>query len=281
MRNLLRNDFYKLGKAKYFWVCLIVTVVLAAASVFLLDFTYKIAGDQMSAQMEQQQKALDDNGVNITTEGVPASYDELSASGQLLSFFAGNTTLLLAVLVSLFVGSEFNNGTIKNIASRNYSRGKIYLSKLIVCIITGVVFTLIYAAVSTAVSSALWGFGDISAGYWPEFFKAAGIELLLGSAFVSIFVMFSMLIRQNGGSLAANICFLEFISLLVMLGEMLLKKLFHITATLSNYLIDTNMTAVSAGLTRATAIRGVTVAVCFVAAAAIIGIVSFQKRDIK
>lgn len=281
MRNLLRNDFYKLGKAKYFWVCLIVTVVLAAASVFLLDFTYKIAGDQMSAQMEQQQKALDDNGVNITTEGVPASYDELSASGQLLSFFAGNTTLLLAVLVSLFVGSEFNNGTIKNIASRNYSRGKIYLSKLIVCIITGVVFTLIYAAVSTAVSSALWGFGDISAGYWSEFFKAAGIELLLGSAFVSIFVMFSMLIRQNGGSLAANICFLEFISLLVMLGEMLLKKLFHITATLSNYLIDTNMTAVSAGLTRTTAIRGVTVAVCFLAAAAIIGIVSFQKRDIK
>ena len=281
MRNLLRNDFYKLGKAKYFWVCLIVTVVLAAASVFLLDFTYKIAGDQMSAQMEQQQKALDDNGVNITTEGVPASYDELSASGQLLSFFAGNTTLLLAVLVSLFVGSEFNNGTIKNIASRNYSRGKIYLSKLIVCIITGVVFTLIYAAVSTAVSSALWGFGDISAGYWPEFFKAAGIELLLGSAFVSIFVMFSMLIRQNGGSLAANICFLEFISLLVMLGEMLLKKLFHITATLSNYLIDTNMTALSDGLTRATAIRGVTVDVCFLAAAAIIGIVSFQKRDIK
>lgn len=281
MRNLLRNDFYKLGKAKYFWVCLIVTVVLAAASVFLLDFTYKIAGDQMSAQMEQQQKALDDNGVNITTEGVPASYDELSASGQLLSFFAGNTTLLLAVLVSLFVGSEFNNGTIKNIASRNYSRGKIYLSKLIVCIITGVVFTLIYAAVSTAVSSALWGFGDISAGYWPEFFKAAGIELLLGSAFVSIFVMFSMLIRQNGGSLAANICFLEFISLLVMLGEMLLKKLFHITATLSDYLIDTNMSAVSAGLTRATAIRSVTVAVCFLAAAAIIGIVSFQKRDIK
>jgi len=41
------------------------------------------------------------------------------------------------------------------------------------------------------------------------------------------------------------------------------------------------MSAVSAGLTRATAIRSVTVAVCFLAAAAIIGIVSFQKRDIK
>ncbi|KMZ55229.1 ABC transporter permease subunit [Dorea sp. D27] len=281
MINLLRNDFYKLGKAKYFWVCLIVAVVLAAASIFLLDFTYKIGGDQMAAQMEQQQKALDENGVNISTQGVPGSYDELNASGQMLSFFAGNTTLLLAVLVSLFVGSEFNNGTIKNIASRNYSRGRIYLSKLIVCVITGVVFTLLYAAVSTVTATALWGFGDVGAGFWPDFFKAAGIELLLGSAFVSVFVMFSMLIRQNGGSLAANICFLEFISLLVMLGEIIIKKLSGRTVTLSNYLIDTNMTAVSSGLTRTVAIRGITVALCFLAAAAIIGMVSFQKRDIK
>lgn len=281
MINLLRNDFYKLGKAKYFWVCLIVAVVLAAASIFLLDFTYKIGGDQMAAQMEQQQKALDENGVNISTQGVPGSYDELNASGQMLSFFAGNTTLLLAVLVSLFVGSEFNNGTIKNIASRNYSRGRIYLSKLIVCVITGVVFTLLYAAVSTVTATALWGFGDVDAGFWPDFFKAAGIELLLGSAFVSVFVMFSMLIRQNGGSLAANICFLEFISLLVMLGEIIIKKLSGRTVTLSNYLIDTNMTAVSSGLTRTVAIRGITVALCFLAAAAIIGMVSFQKRDIK
>ena len=49
--------------------------------------------------------------------------------------------------------------------------------------------------------------------------------MLLTCAFVSIFVMFSMLIRQNGGSLAANICFLEFVSLIVMLGEMLVKKI--------------------------------------------------------
>ena len=281
MINLLRNDFYKLGKAKYFWVCLIETVVLAAASIFLLDFTYKIGGDQMAAQMEQQQEALDENGINISTQGVPGSYEELSASGQMLSFFAGNTTLLLAVLVSLFVGSEFNNGTIKNIASRNYSRSKIYLSKLIVCVVTGVAFTLLYVAVSTAAATALWGFGDIAAGFWPDFFKAAGIELLLGSAFVSVFVMFSMLIRQNGGSLAANICFLEFISLLVMLGEILIKKLSGRTIALSDYLIDTNMAAVSGGLTRTIAIRGITVALCFLAAAAIIGLVSFKKRDIK
>ena len=118
MLNLLKSDFYKLGKARYFWVCLILTMALAAGTVFLMDFTYKMAGEQMAQQVEQKQQAMDENGINVTTQGVPASREELSASRQMVAFFAGNTTLILAVLISLFVGSEFNHGTIKNIASR-------------------------------------------------------------------------------------------------------------------------------------------------------------------
>ncbi len=56
----------------------------------------------------------------------------------------GSTTLLMAVLISLFVGSEFSNGTVKIIASRNYSRLKIDLSKLLVGILTSVLFTLVF-----------------------------------------------------------------------------------------------------------------------------------------
>ena len=36
---------------------------------------------------------------------------------------------------------------------------------------------------------------------------------------------FHFLIRQSGGALALNICFLEFVSLFAILGEMLVKKL--------------------------------------------------------
>ena len=50
---------------------------------------------------------------------------------------AGNTTLILAVLVSLFVGSEFNHGTMKLIASRQYNRLTIYSSKLIAAMAAG------------------------------------------------------------------------------------------------------------------------------------------------
>lgn len=281
MLNLIRSDFYKLKKAKYFWICMGITIALAIGTIFLLDFTYKMQGELMAAQMEQQQSGLDEAGMNLSIEGFPASQEDLTASSQLLSFFGGNITLLLAVLISLFVGSEFNNGTIKNIATKNYSRGKIYLSKLITSILVSILFTLIFVFVSTITATFLWGFGDVTSGYWANTLAAAGIELLLISAFASIFVMFSIIIRQNGGSLAANICFLEFTSLVIMIGEMLLKKITGKSILLSGYLLDTNMLAIYSDPGKSTMIRGAVVGILFLAAAWGIGMWNFSKRDIK
>lgn len=281
MLPLLNSELYKIRKAKYTWICLLITITLAIGTIFLLDFTYKMAGDQMASQLEMQQQGMEEAGANVSMSGIPTSYDDLSASSQLVSFFVGNTTLILAVLISLFVGSEFNNGTIKNIASKNYSRTKIYLSKLIVAVVVGILFTLAYALFSTITATALWGFGDVGSGYWPLVIKSVSIELLLMSAFVSIFVMVSMFIRQNGGSLAANICFLEFFSLIVTLGEMLIKNIFDKKIVLSNYLIDINMSEVAANLTKTVAIRSIVVGLGFFLVATVIGIGSFQKRDIK
>lgn len=281
MLHIIRSDLYKLRKSRYFWVCLIITAVLAVGSVFLLDFTYQLMGSQMETQMEQQQEMLDEQGANISVEGVPSSHDDLSGSGQLVSFFAGNTLLVMAVLISLFIGSEFNHGTIKNTASRQYSRRAIYASKLITGILTGIGFTCVYAICSEFTAVLLWGFGDLPSGYWPETLASIGLELLLLCAFLSVFVMFSFLIRQNGGALAANICFLEFLYLFVMLGEMLLKKITGTAVTLSDYLIDANMNAITAGLDQTLIVRSLCVAVIFFLVSLLIGMESFQKRDIR
>lgn len=281
MKNLIRSDFYKLKNARYFWVCLIVTVILAVGSVFLMDFTYRMMGDQIDTQVTQQQKALDESGVSVSVEGVPTSQDDLTLSSQLVSFFAGNTTLILAVLISLFVGSEFNHGTMKNIASKQYSRTAIYGSKLITGMATGIFLTFVYALFSSAAAAILWGVGDIPSGYWPETLGAISLELLLLCAFISLFVMFSIIIRQNGGALAANICFLEFVSLFAMLGEMLIKKLSGKTVTLSNYLIDTNMNALLGDPDHTVIIRSLCVGVIFFLAAFFIGVTNFTRRDIK
>lgn len=281
MLNLIRNDIFKLKKAKYFWILLIINILLAVGTVCLLDFTYKLAGDSIEAQLSQEQAALDDAGMNVSVEGIPTGHDQLSTSSQMLTFFAGNTTLLMAVLISLFVGSEFNNGTVKIIASRNYSRLKIYLSKLFVGILASVLFTLVFVLAATMTATALWGFGDVSGSYASQLLLKGALELLLGASYVSLFVMFSFLIRQNGGSLAANICFLEFTSLVVTLGEMLIHHFLGRTVTLSDYLPDMCMTALTQNPDRNTLLRAALVGVCFLLVPTLVGAANFRKRDIK
>lgn len=281
MLNLIRSDIFKLRKAKYFWILLFINILLAVGTVCLLDFTYKLAGDSMEAQLTQEQAALDDAGMNVSVEGIPTGHDQLSASSQMLTFFAGNTTLLMAVLISLFVGSEFNNGTVKIIASRNYSRLKIYLSKLFVGILASVLFTLVFVLAATMTATALWGFGDVSGSYASQLLLKGALELLLGASYVSLFVMFSFLIRQSGGSLAANICFLEFTSLVVTLGEMLIHHFLGRTVTLSDYLPDMCMTALTQNPDRNTLLRAALVGVCFLLVPTLVGAANFRKRDIK
>ena len=281
MLNLIRSDIFKLRKAKYFWILLFINILLAVGTVYLLDFTYKLAGDSMEAQLTQEQAALDDAGMNVSVEGIPTGHDQLSTSSQMLTFFAGNTTLLMAVLISLFVGSEFNNGTVKIIASRNYSRLKIYLSKLFVGILASVLFTLVFVLAATMTATALWGFGDVSGSYASQLLLKGALELLLGASYVSLFVMFSFLIRQNGGSLAANICFLEFTSLVVTLGEMLIHHFLGRTVTLSDYLPDMCMTALTQNPDRNTLLRAALVGVCFLLVPTLVGAANFRKKDIK
>lgn len=281
MRHLIKSDFYKLKKAKSFWICMIIAAALAVFSVLAMDFSVKLM-EQIPQQAAQDQAMLEESGLNISTNGIPMTSEDLNASSMLLIQFAGTTTILIAIFVSLFVGGEFSHGTIKNLASKNYTRAQIYFSKLIVSIIAAIGMTVFYAIVATILGTALWGFGNVEHSFTVNLCKGIPIELLLVSAFTALFVMFSMLIRQNGGALAANIFFLEFISLIVMIGEMIVNKIFDTSITLSNYLIDTNMTQIATSeITGRLAARSICVGLGFFVAATIVGLLSFQKRDIK
>lgn len=281
MLHLIQSDLYKLRKAKSFWICIIVAVVLSSVMMFFLDFTYKAMGNVQS-QAQADEQMLQENGVNISMGNLPANHDDLSASALLLSQFASNTSILMAVFLSLFVGSEFTHGTMKNLASKNFSRTQIYLSKLIVGIGASFFLTLLSVAASTTVATALWGFGDVSSSMKSTLIKGSLIELLLIAAFASLFIMFSMLVRQNGASLATNICVLEFVSLFIMIGEMLFKKLFRKTVTLSDYLLSMNMNEVATNtLTGKLMTRSILVGIFFLVVSTCIGLYTFNKRDIK
>ena len=58
MKSLIRSDFYKLRKAKSFWVCMILAVALAVFSVLIMDFSAKLM-DKVPQQAAQEEAALE------------------------------------------------------------------------------------------------------------------------------------------------------------------------------------------------------------------------------
>ena len=164
-----------------------------------------------------------------------------NGSNQLLSTFAGDCKIFIAIVVSIFAASEFGFGTIKNIASRGFSRISIYFSKLIVSCFIALMIQLVYSIAYTSTATILWGFGEVSASYWPETLKIVGLEFLLTFAYTAVFVMVAMLIRQSGGAIAINLCItMQFIYLFVSLAQMALHEFFNLEAALSDYLLSTN-----------------------------------------
>ena len=222
MSGLLKSDFYKLSKMKSFPICLLIALALAVGSIFMLDYTAQF--------------------VDMGT---------YNASNTMLSTFAGDSKIFIAIVVSIFAASEFGFGTIKNIASRGFSRTGIYFSKLIGACVIALVIQLVYSVAYTGTAAIMWGFGEVSASFWPETLKIIGLEILLTLAYTSVFVMVSMLIRQSGAAIAINLCItMQFINLFVQLAQAGLHKIFNVEVALSDYLLSTNAAnLVSGGVT--------------------------------
>ena len=254
MSGLLRSDFYKLSKMKSFPICLLIALALAVGSIFMLDYTAQF--------------------VDMGT---------YNASNTMLSTFAGDSKFFIAIVVSIFAASEFGFGTIKNIASRGFSRIGIYFSKLIGACVIALVIQLVYSVAYTGTAAIMWGFGEVSASFWPETLKIIGLEILLTLAYASVFVMVSMLIRQSGAAIAINLCItMQFINLFVQLAQAGLHKIFNVEVALSDYLLSTNAAnLVSGGVTSEMMTRSLLVGIVYFVVFALLGLWSFQKRDIK
>lgn len=125
MSRLLSADFAKLKKNKFFWLC------MAGMAVFALFM-----------------KILDYVSMREYSGSVP-SFESLLLIYTLVIGF------LMAAFVSLFVGTEYSDGTIRNKLIIGHTRVSIYLSNLITCFAAGVMMCLAYLIPALAVSALL------------------------------------------------------------------------------------------------------------------------------
>lgn len=109
--------------------------------------------------------------------------------------------LVAAIFISLFVGSEYSDGTIRNKLVVGHSRMQIYLANLIACSLACVLISLAYVAGVIVVSSSKGG----------ELLTETSIiamclicSLFLSIAFTSIMIMLAILNTNKAGNVVVS-----------------------------------------------------------------------------
>ena len=130
MYKLLNAGLVRVKNNKLFWSLIIITLLIA--SITLLN----------------QYKEI----VHSRETGFPIDHTE-----ELLVDFIKIIGFFIAVFTSLFVGTEYANGTIRNKIVIGHSRTSIYLSNLIISIVVGLLIELIYMLVVSTIAIPMFG----------------------------------------------------------------------------------------------------------------------------
>lgn len=102
--------------------------------------------------------------------------------------------ILLAVFASLFIGTEYSDGTIRNKLIAGHSRVNIYLSELAVCLAAGVIMCAAYAGAYLAVGLPL--LGDFSGGA-KQMLLVILASFAMQAAFAALFTLVAMLCHSK------------------------------------------------------------------------------------
>ena len=171
MNKLLSANFARLFRDKIFWICMILMAIISG-------YVY------MSAVSDMR------------------TWNVIISPEDNLFGFSTFTAIFQSVFISIFVGTEYNDGTMRNKLAIGHSRAAIYLSNMIVCAAAGLLMCLVYMAVALAIGLLAIG-GFEAAPLTLAVFTAAAF--LMSIAFSAIFTFVAMLIQNRSLSAVINI----------------------------------------------------------------------------
>lgn len=172
MSRLLYADFSRLIKNKLFWIGLIVMIALPLYAVGVRYYDYVVASET----------------VWETADGL---------------WFVGGMymAIILSVVISLFIGTEFGEGTIRNKLMVGHTRNSIYFSKLLVCATVAIFYHITFIVI-------LFGAGTLLLKSWNTPVETLTILTTLSVvtviAMAAVFTMLAMLIHsRSAGAVTA------------------------------------------------------------------------------
>lgn len=210
MSKLLSVNFARLKQNKAFWISMVITFLFGGYAPF--------------ANYMQMQ----DMNFEYTLEMGFFNY-------SVLAF------ILLSIFVSLFLGTEYSDGTIRNKIVVGHTRIHIYLSSFIVSMAAGVLMCVAFIIPYLCVGIPLFGFFKMSL---LEVIAYMGAILFLIAALNGIYVLIAMLSQNKAVSAVA--CIMTSF-LLIIAGSYITNRL-NEPETYSSYVyLDTETGEMSTG----------------------------------
>ncbi len=225
--NTLASDFYKLGKMKsvYIGAAIMLALILISFAVFWLQVgdakkSISIANDKyaaVQADSSSTQEQIDAAAAEVKTANKGLDEVMANAHGNLFSFASlVNLELMLAIIIGIFVGKDFSNGTVRLTVARGASRLHIYFSKFIV-MATLLLGYMLGALLVCGIFTAVKGYGTpvfdgVQFARLMRTFALSYVALLSAG---SIFLMLAFLTRSSGAALGASLGFYILIGVIV------------------------------------------------------------------
>lgn len=168
MGNLLRADFFRLWRSKTFWACMAFQV---GSAIYLPSMNY----------------------IRCIKDGFFIAPD--------WNFFSGMAfvCVLSALFSTLFIGTDYSDGTIRNQLVVGHRRRNIYLSHLMTCVTGCLLMCVGYILPYLVVSRPL--LGPLQRHHWT-ILGYVGAALVLTVALASLYTMLAMLIPNRAVSAA-------------------------------------------------------------------------------
>ncbi|MCH5342564.1 MAG: ABC transporter permease subunit [Acetatifactor sp.] len=147
MSRLLRAGFVRLWKSKIFWWCLIFLVFME-----IMAFNANV--------MTSSSVTSDETGRFEETVTYIKYMDLEDVVFMIMPYFG----FVISVFVSLYMGTEYEDGTMRNKVIAGHNRTSIYLAETIVCTVAAVFLCIVTIAVS-ALIDLVWG-SELGIGVW-------------------------------------------------------------------------------------------------------------------
>lgn len=190
MIKLIRADLSRMFKTLSFWICCILMIGLMLL-ILLVDMS--AANISMKAE-------------------VFASY--ISRSSIFVICFA-------SIFISLFIGTDYTNGTIRNKISAGHGRCPVYLSNLVVGSIGGVIYCAVFWTVLTAVC---FGSGWTLKMEFGELMYQLFICVSIVIATCSMLAVIGMIITSKASAITLTIvCVAGLLNIMSLLVDLLLR----------------------------------------------------------